>query len=99
MARMAVVNDITGVVDNVITASPSFQIPGHTLVQSDVAGPGWTYAGGTFTPPPPVVEEPTPETALDGYLALIERRIRKLEERDDEVGALALRVDLLAKGR
>lgn len=32
-----------------------------TLVQSDTAGPGWTYEEGVFTPPSPPEDEPAPE--------------------------------------
>ncbi len=40
------------VVVNVIEAPANYQAPqGATVVQSDVAGPGWTYVNGTFTPP------------------------------------------------
>lgn len=31
-----------------------------TLVESDEAGPGWTYADGTFAPPPPPDDLPQP---------------------------------------
>ena len=57
MQRYAIVKD--GFVENVIdyeeqptTPPPGFE-DGYVAIQSDVAGPGWTYANGVFTPPQP----------------------------------------------
>ena len=49
MARIAVIDGTTVV--NVIEASPDYALDGFILVPSDVAGPGWTYAKGKFSPP------------------------------------------------
>lgn len=38
-------------------------IQGATLVASSVAGPGWTYSAGVFTPPPSVVKNKTATAA------------------------------------
>lgn len=46
--------DASGNVDNVISydgVSPYTPPTGMTLVQSDVAGIGWTYINGVFTNP------------------------------------------------
>ncbi len=93
MARMAVISGINVV--NAILADPGFTLPGFVLVQSDVAGPGWIYSGGTFTPPAPTPPQPSPETAAEGLDGLIRRRIAEREAEGDTVGALALRVELL----
>jgi len=53
MARMVVIPDGGDVVVNVIEAGDGFTLPGFFLVQSDIAGTGWTYSGGQFTPPAP----------------------------------------------
>lgn len=57
MQRYAIVKD--GLVVNVIeyesqptTPPPGFE-DGYVAIQSDVAGPGYTYANGIFTPPQP----------------------------------------------
>jgi len=68
MARMAAIKD--GVVVNVIEAEPGFELPGLTLVESNTAGPGDTYAGGVFTRRPVVVPVPEEVTALQARLAL-----------------------------
>lgn len=51
------------VVENVIEIEPgSAWEPedGMTIVQSDIAGPGWSYVKGEFVAPPPL-PEPVPE--------------------------------------
>jgi hypothetical protein len=51
--RYALIKD--GEVVNVILVGDlsDYAVPsGCTLVQSDVAGPGWSYDGETFSPPP-----------------------------------------------
>lgn len=49
--RYAVVNPQTNQVENVIIAYPDFKLDGFTLVASDTANIGDTYAHGSFTPP------------------------------------------------
>ncbi len=67
MARLAEI--VEGVVVNVIVAAPDFALPGVTLVASDVAGIGWAYADGVFTPPAPVaVVAPVPVEITAGRL-------------------------------
>lgn len=51
--RFAVVNTTTGFVENIIEAEPGFSLSGRTLVQTDTAGPGWTWNGTAFQPPAP----------------------------------------------
>jgi hypothetical protein len=48
MARKAVIAG--GIVENVIEAGDDFTLPGKTLVASDTAQIGDTYANGIFTP-------------------------------------------------
>ena len=48
MARFAVINP-SNIVVNVIEARAGFAVPGHTVVASDVAGPGDTWDGTVFT--------------------------------------------------
>ena len=47
MARYAIIQGST--VENVIVADTAPTIPNRTVVQSNTAGPGDTYAGGVFT--------------------------------------------------
>lgn len=53
--RAAIVRDSDGLVTNVISVGDlSHPVdPGHTLIETDVAGPGWSYDGASFNPPPP----------------------------------------------
>jgi hypothetical protein len=45
---------------NVIQADPLIDsVPGHTLVQHDTAGIGWTYLSGVFTAPVVTTVAPT----------------------------------------
>lgn len=53
--RFAVIQ--AGSVINVIEADADFTLEGFDLVASDIAGPGWSYDGVDFHPPPP---EPAP---------------------------------------
>lgn len=71
MKRHAVIDSEGNVVNVVLWDGASMWRPpeGHTLVEVEETpcGPGWTYADGVFTepPPPPAPEpapEPTPET-------------------------------------
>lgn len=48
--RMAVLDGQSVV--NVIDADEGFTLDGFELVQTDIAGPGWTYDGGKFSAPP-----------------------------------------------
>lgn len=69
MARKAVIEG--GVVENVIEAGDDFTLPGKTLVTSDTAQIGDTYANGTFTPPtPPPVPIPQSVTPLQARKAI-----------------------------
>lgn len=78
MARMAVISGVNVV--NVIDADPGFKMPGFVLVQSDVAGPGWTYSGGVFTPPPSPGPYVPPE--VSGWRAIA---IMRFENLDSEI--------------
>ena len=60
MAHTAVI-DSNGKVVNVIEADASFTMPGFTLVQSNAATIGSTYASGVFTPPPVFVAVAVPD--------------------------------------
>lgn len=43
-----------GVVENVIEADGTMQVPADTTaIATSEAGPGWTYADGVFSPPTP----------------------------------------------
>jgi hypothetical protein len=44
---------------------PGWAAPGDTWVQSDVAGPGWTYANGVFTAPPVPAAPPPTNLSVD----------------------------------
>jgi hypothetical protein len=58
MARYAMVQDASGIVVNVIEWSGDTADwqpdPGYTMVPDEpaVCGPGWSWDGTTFTPPP-----------------------------------------------
>lgn len=69
--RAAVVRDSDGLVTNVIEV-PDLLFPvetGHALVESDEAGPGWTWDGTVFRAPPPPPPPPTPAELLDAEIA------------------------------
>lgn len=62
MARFALIEIATGRVVNMVALLPQeglepghkdhWEPPaGHIIVESNVAGPGWTYLGGAFSPP------------------------------------------------
>ncbi len=53
-----IINEAGKVVDTIVWDGDTVNNPynpgaGLSLVQSDVAGIGWTYANGVFSPPPP----------------------------------------------
>lgn len=70
MGNYAIVNLATGVVDSVVvwdgSESSGWSPPEGTIaVESDSAQPGWSYADGVFTAPPPdPVIPPTPEEII-----------------------------------
>lgn len=69
-ARYALV-DAAGVVQNVILCAPDFAPPaGLSLVQSDTAGIGQTYANGVFTAPAPSRGQPGMPTPREWFEAL-----------------------------
>lgn len=52
--RYAVINTATGVVENLIELDQGNDWPvpeDHEVIQSDIAGPGWTYSAGEFSAP------------------------------------------------
>ena len=72
LQRYAIIDPKDSQVVNVIEyeSQPATPIPGldPTLiaVQSDIAGPGWTYENGQFIAPPvPTPPAPTPEELLE----------------------------------
>jgi len=85
--RYAVIDD-TQVV-NVIEAEPGFEIPGFLLVQTDEAGPRWTYDpdSGEFSPPPQPPETiPQVVTMRQARLALLQ--VGKLAMVDTAIAGL-----------
>lgn len=75
MSRYAVINsgNVINVVewDGVSSFNPG---AGNTLVQSNVAGPGWTYNGTTFmppTPPTPISAPPNLKPTLDDVISVL----------------------------
>ncbi len=71
--RKVVVENGTNRIVNVIEAEDGFQIKGYTLVNDDLAGPGWTYDGASFTPPAERVE--TPEEKKLGVQTMLRSKI------------------------
>lgn len=69
MTRMAVIQN--GIVVNIIEANDGFSVPGCSLVPSDTAGMGDSYANGTFARPATSVVVPEEVTDLQARLALI----------------------------
>ena len=72
--RYALISD--GVVVNVIDATPdyaaSIAADWDAVVESDMAGPGWSYAGGEFTAPEaPPASVPNRVTRRQGRQALL----------------------------
>lgn len=61
MARIALIQG--GVVRNVVEAASGFTVPGYTTreLTTEHCGPGWTFDGTTFSPPPP----PAPLTDVE----------------------------------
>lgn len=67
MSRIALIRN--GVVENVIEADMEFaqSLGFDAVVETDVAAPGWGYAGGEFIAPVPAPQpEPEPEANPDG---------------------------------
>lgn len=58
--RAAIVRDSDGFVTNVISVDDlSHPVNlGHTLIQTDIAGPGWSYDGTAFIPSPEALPGP-----------------------------------------
>ena len=81
MANYAVIDETGLVVNTIVLEEGSLWEPpeGHTIIQSDVASIGWTYAAENFVRPP----EPTlpPPTILEQIYALevriTQRRLRE----------------------
>lgn len=84
--RIAIIRD--GLVVNVIEADGAFDPGDGTLAApAEEAGPGWTYDGAKFTPPPDVVRAPDAVSMFQAREAL-----RRTERADggnllDAVGA------------
>lgn len=57
--RMAVIDGI--MVINIIEADTSFRLSGFVLIPSNIAGLGWTFSNGVFSPPAEVFVEPPTE--------------------------------------
>lgn len=70
MSNYALIDLSTGIVVNSIALNePTTWTPpdGFIVVQTDVAGIGWSYADGVFSPPPPPVL--TPEEIVSANLS------------------------------
>ena len=81
MQKYAIIDgeNVINVIDYEVAPSnppPGFQSP-IIAVQSDVAGPGWTYVNGQFSPPP--APQPTPEELKE---ACKQKAIALLQETD-----------------
>lgn len=69
-ARAALVTD-AGIVESVIvvdldgTYTPPEGLTAHVLPEGSQVGPGWTLAGGVYSPPPAEDAGPTLPTVLD----------------------------------
>jgi hypothetical protein len=77
MARYAIISG--NLVENVIEADRPLALPGRTVVRSDVAGPGDSYDGKTFTRRAPSVTE---QRATNAAQRLISSRARLQQIRD-----------------
>lgn len=78
--RTAVI-DGTKVV-NVIEAEEGFELPGFLLVPTNMAGPGWSYAGGEFVAPSEPEPEPVPEE-IEGWQAEVVMRLTPVDLEDE----------------
>jgi hypothetical protein len=78
--RYAIIEN--GVVINVAEADAEFAVQ-QGWVECPTAGPGWTYANGVFTAPPPApIPEPPPaptKEQLMAELAALTAKIQALE--------------------
>lgn len=72
--RAAVVRDSDGLVVNVISVTDLLHPvdSGQTLIESDEAGPGWTWDGTIFTAPPLLPEPLTPDAQYAAALAMLD---------------------------
>lgn len=81
MQRYAIIDgeNVINVIDYEVAPSnppPGYQSP-IFAVQSDIAGPGWTYVNGQFVAPPP--PKPTPQELI---VACKQKAIALLQETD-----------------
>lgn len=87
-ARAALVNE-TGLVESVIVVDldGTYEPPGgytaHVLTEGSQVGPGWTLAGGTFTPPT------EPEPAGDPLPSIIDVQ-QQVDEQNDLLNEIIL---------
>lgn len=73
--RYAVIDTLTGMVENVIEAEASFSLPGKLLVEYEPGvGMGWAYIGGAFIAPH--VPSPSPEELRESFPTLNPAQIR-----------------------
>lgn len=77
--RYAIIEN--GVVTNVVVANAETAAQ-NGWIECDHGGPGWTYANGVFTEPPPVIlpvaPKPTKEELL-AQLQTLQNQIQALE--------------------
>lgn len=77
--RYAIVEN--GVVTNVVVADAEIAAS-HGWIECEQGGPGWTYANGVFTEPPPVVRPVVPKPTKEELLAqlqALQQQIQSLE--------------------
>ena len=80
MSNYAVI-DANGNVVNIVDLGPEndWTSPeGHTVAQSDVAGIGWTYANGIFTPPP--APEPSAQQQLATFIGTVQAALSSSDD-------------------
>ena len=58
--RTVVINQDTGVIENIIVTDDSFELPGKILIDHDEADFSWLYEGGELVPPVIPETEPKP---------------------------------------
>ena len=74
--RIIVINQDTGVIENIINADDSFELPDKILIEHDEAGFDWSYEGGELIPP--VIPDPVPQPFEPSELQV---RLAALEEK------------------
>lgn len=86
--RKAVIKN--GIVENVIIAADDFAPPdGCVLVESNEAGPGWTYSDGKFTEPEREEPPAPPPSDIEIRLAALESKAG-ITDADVEAAKIAL---------